>query len=189
MNLPNKITLARIMLIPIMVAVFYIDAIPYAPLWAAGIFAIASFTDFLDGYIARSRGLVTNMGKFLDPIADKVLVVVALFLLVDIEAVPAPFGAIGSSIIVARELIVSGFRQIAAANNVVIAADKSGKIKTCLQIAAILLLMVRAAFLGSEAVWFSVLSYIGYAVGCLAVLMTLYSGINYIVKNKQVLKS
>ena len=107
MNLPNKLTLMRVILIPFFLVMIYVDAIPLHFLWALVIFAAASLTDMLDGKIARARGLVTNFGKFLDPLADKVLV-----------------------IIIAREFMVSGLRLLAAEEGVVIAAGIWGKLKT-----------------------------------------------------------
>ena len=133
LNLPTKITLIRIALIPIMVIVYYLSMIPYRSLIAGIIFVVAAGTDFLDGYLARKNNQVTNLGKFLDPIADKVLIMTALFLLVESHTIPVIFGAVSGIIILARELIVTGFRQIAAANQVVIAADMTGKVKAVFQ--------------------------------------------------------
>ena len=134
MNLPNKITLARIFMIPLFVVIFYLPVIPYNYLIAAVVFVLAALTDALDGHIARSRNLVTNLGKFLDPIADKVLVSTAFILLLTEPSVfSAPFllfnGAISAetamritagvcvAVILARELIVSGFRMVAASSS------------------------------------------------------------------------
>ena len=145
MNLPNKITLTRICMIPVFVLFFFLDGVlPFARGIAAIVFVLAACTDFIDGHIARSRGLVTNLGKFLDPIADKVLVSTAMLLLLTIkESLFARTGewadglyvlmAVCICIIMARELIISAFRQIAAANGVVMAADKLGKFKTIFQ--------------------------------------------------------
>ena len=124
MNLPNKLTILRIIMIPIFVAVFYVTAIPYNFIISAGIFALAAFTDFLDGYIARKYNLVTSFGKFLDPIADKVLVSTALIVMLCPPAgvAIAPWHAsILVATILARELIVSGFRLVAAGKSIVIA--------------------------------------------------------------------
>ena len=160
MNLPNKLTLLRIFMIPVFVALFYINLIPYNFVLSAVVFALAALTDFLDGYIARKYDLVTDFGKFLDPIADKVLVSTALIIMLlpyaKIEILPW-YGAICVAIIMARELIVSGFRLIAAGKGQVIAADKSGKIKTFLTDIAIVVLLVSASFLES----FAVLNLIG----------------------------
>ena len=168
MNLPNKITLARIFMIPLFVVIFYLPVIPYNYLIAAVVFVLAALTDALDGHIARSRGLVTNLGKFLDPIADKVLVSTAFILLLTEPAVfSAPFllfnGAISAetamritagvcvAVILARELIVSGFRMVAAERKLVIAADKLGKIKTTCQDVSIAVLLASMSFLETKA--------------------------------------
>ena len=142
MNLPNKISLARIALIPVFIAFYYLTMIPHNYLYATIVFAVAAFTDFLDGYIARKYNLVTDLGKFLDPIADKVLVLTAMILMLTSVSIgplgggilPAVSGGVGISIILARELIVSSFRMVAASKKVVIAADKLGKIKTVSQV-------------------------------------------------------
>jgi len=195
MNLPNKITLSRICLIPVFVVVFYLDVIPCNYLIAAIVFLVAAFTDFLDGHIARSRNLVTDLGKFLDPIADKVLVSTALICLLTRPAVlewgvfssfGLTLGGIFVAVILARELIVSGFRMVAAGKHVVLAADMLGKSKTVFQDAAIALLLVASSFLDSE---FAVVClYIGWAFFAICTVLTILSGINYIVKNRSVLK-
>lgn len=191
MNLPNKITIFRIILIPFMVLVFYFDNIfkgfVYAGLLAAIIFIIAAVTDFLDGYIARKYNLITTIGKFLDPIADKVLVITALFLTIEAGLIAMPYGAIAASLIVSRELIISGFRQIAASNGTVIAADKTGKIKAVFQditMAMFLLLKTFNIILqGSLLNLYVIIAYISLTV---AVILTVWSGIEYLVKNKDV---
>ena len=182
-------------MIPIFVAVFFLNkVIPFAYGIAAIIFAVAAFTDFLDGYIARSKGLVTNLGKFLDPIADKVLVSTAMILLLTLKR--ELFGifddwayivtAICVCVIMARELIISAFRQIAAANKVVMAADTLGKIKTVFQDVAIFVLLLGAAF--EDATTMKVFFGIGFALFVIATALTVWSGIAYVVKNKKVLK-
>lgn len=195
MNLPNKITLTRIFMIPLFVVVFYLGRLtPWCYTGAAVIFAIAAFTDFLDGHIARSRGLVTNLGKFLDPIADKVLVSTALIVLLTSPGAftVSPFGAAGLiaagvcvSVILARELIVSGFRMVAAGRNLILAADKLGKIKTTTQDIAIILLLVCLSFSGTTG---RVIAYIGLVFFVVCTALTVLSGVNYLVKNKEVLK-
>ena len=203
MNLPNKITLARIFMIPLFVVIFYLPVIPYNYLIAAVVFVLAALTDALDGHIARSRGLVTNLGKFLDPIADKVLVSTAFILLLTEPAVfSAPFllfnGAISAetamritagvcvAVILARELIVSGFRMVAAERKLVIAADKLGKIKTTCQDVSIAVLLASMSFLDTTAGQIAAL--VGLVFFFLCTFFTVLSGINYIVKNIQVLK-
>lgn len=193
MNLPNKLSLIRICMIPVFVVVFYLEAIPYNEAVAAAIFAVAALTDFLDGYLARKNGLVTNLGKFLDPIADKVLVSTAFILMLTQEKIFGLFGygfyvagAVCVCLILARELIISAFRQIAAANGVVLAADMLGKIKTNFQDYCVVILIASAAFTGTAQ---TVLSVIGLSLFAIAVLFTVLSGVSYITKNPDVLKS
>ncbi len=185
MNLPNKLTILRLILIPVFTAVFFISAIPYNYLISAVIFALAAFTDFLDGYIARKYNLVTNLGKFLDPIADKVLVSTALIIMLVVDTILPFYGAIAVAIILARELIVSGFRMVAASKGMVLAADKSGKIKTVFQDLAILVLLVGADVMSGL---YSVVNIIGLAMLGVATLLTIVSGVEYLVKNRAVLK-
>ncbi len=189
MNLPNKLTILRLIMIPLFVATFYLTILPYNYLISAIIFVLAALTDFLDGYIARKYHLVTNLGKFLDPIADKVLVSTALIVMLipfDSEMAILPFyGAIAVAIILARELIVSGFRIVAASNGKVLAADKSGKIKTFVQDFAVLVLLVGADLMPGL---YSTLNVVGLCLLGLATLLTIYSGIECIVKNIDVLK-
>ncbi len=172
MNLPNRITLARICLIPVFVAVFYCGLLNEWCFFASAIvFLIAASTDAVDGHIARSRHLVTDLGKFLDPIADKVLVSTAFILLltVPLPFTVAPFEGCGMiiagicvAVILARELIVGGLRMIAAGKHIVLAADKLGKIKTTFQDIAIAMLLFSMTFLtigarAFEVQWVSVL--------------------------------
>ena len=138
MNLPNKLTLLRVILIPFFLLFMYID-FPFHYAVALVIFAAASITDALDGKIARKRGLVTNFGKFLDPIADKVLVIAALTVFVDLNDVN--MGAIPLIIITAREFMVSGLRLLAADSGVVVAAGIWGKLKTAFTMVAIVAIL------------------------------------------------
>ncbi len=197
MNLPNKITLTRIFMIPVFVLLFFLkNVLPFHYGIAAIVFALAACTDFIDGHIARSRGLVTNLGKFLDPIADKVLVSTAMILILTMQdslfallpEVSSPLytaTAICVCVIMARELIISAFRQIAAANGVVLAAEKLGKYKTTFQDIAIFVLIFSADFGGTFG---KVLACIGFALFAVATVLTVVSGISYVVKNKNVLK-
>ncbi len=195
MNLPNKITLTRIFMIPVFVLFFYLDVMNgWNYLVAAIVFVLAASTDALDGHIARSRGLVTNLGKFLDPIADKVLVSTALILLLtrgwafEVDFF-AGWGLIVAGIcvavILARELIVSGFRMIAAGRGIVLAADKLGKIKTVFQDLSIALILAGMAFVDSRGGEIVVI--IGIFCFFICTALTVVSGVNYIVRNKQVL--
>ena len=197
MNLPNKITLTRIFMIPIFVAIFFLDGIiPFAFGIAAIIFALAACTDFIDGHIARSRGLVTNLGKFLDPIADKVLVSTAMLLILTMkESLFNKFPvcsdalyiatAVCICVIMARELIISAFRQIAATRGLVMAADKLGKYKTTFQDISIFILIFSTSITAGVG---CILAMVGFALFAVATVLTVWSGISYVVKNKQVLK-
>ena len=208
MNLPNKITLTRIFMIPVFVVFFYLDVLDgWNYLIAAIIFLLAAATDALDGHIARSRGLVTNLGKFLDPIADKVLVSTALILLLTrMEAFSAPFllfaganaavvsgagyampvvAGVCVALILARELIVSGFRMVAAGRGLVLAADKLGKVKTTGQDAAIAFLLVGMSFMDVTAG--QTFGFVGLILFFASTVLTVLSGVNYVVKNRQVL--
>lgn len=193
MNLPNKLSLIRICMIPVFVVAFFLNAVPYNEAIAAAIFAVAALTDFLDGYLARKNGLVTNLGKFLDPIADKVLVSTAFILMLTRYEIFGLFGygfyvagAVCVCLILARELIISAFRQIAAANGVVLAADMLGKIKTNFQDYCVVILIASAAFTGTAQ---TVLSVIGLSLFAIAVLFTVLSGVSYVTKNPDVLKT
>ena len=136
MNLPNKITLVRMVMIPFFIAELLID-FPYHQPLAAALFISASLTDSLDGYLARSRNLVTDFGKFMDPLADKLLVCSALICFVQLGSVPAWMVII----IIAREFAITGLRSLAAADGIIIAASKWGKAKTISQMIAIILML------------------------------------------------
>lgn len=189
MNLPNKLTVLRVILIPVFVAAYFITALPYNYLIAAVVFVFAAFTDFLDGHIARKYGLVTDLGKFLDPVADKVLVASALIIMLVVpeggaEILPA-YAAIAVAVILARELIISGFRMVAASKGVVLAAAKSGKIKTFTQDTAICVLLAGAQF---QAGLYTATNIVGLAALGVAAVLTVISGTEAIVKNVSVLK-
>ncbi|MBQ5926551.1 MAG: CDP-diacylglycerol--glycerol-3-phosphate 3-phosphatidyltransferase [Clostridia bacterium] len=191
MNLPNKISIVRICMIPVFVLFFFLD-IPYNYLISAVVFMLAAFTDALDGHIARSRNLVTNLGKFLDPIADKVLVATAFVLMVVNPFIFGLFGAWGIIVgavciclILARELIISAFRQIAATAGIVLAAEKLGKYKTAFQDACVVVLLVSASLTGKAQ---EIVNIVGLVLFAIAVVLTVISGVSYVVKNKQVLK-
>ena len=205
MNLPNKITCVRLALIPLFVFFFLADFIPYGKLIAAVVFAIACFTDFLDGKIARSRGLVTNLGKFLDPIADKVLVMAGLICLIaspivpngGVDLVPTIFpiyvGIIAGIIILAREFIISAFRQVAATKNVVLAADMYGKVKAVFQFITLIYyflfaFMIEEFYFAIAGTAMTILSVVGYVLLAITVVMTIVSAAKYIANNIKVLK-
>lgn len=204
MNLPNKLTISRMVMIPVFILFFYLQFTAHYFV-ALAVFAVASLTDLFDGKIARKYHLVTNLGKFLDPIADKVLVLSALVVLLTIPQIFTLYlggwalivAGCGIAIILAREIIVSGFRLVAVDAGIVIAADKIGKYKTVTQDIAVVVLLISAALIelyGAnyqvEALYTlsKVVNYIGLAFFALSVILTIISGINYIVKNKEVLK-
>lgn len=192
MNLPTKLTVLRIIMIPIFTAVYFLTVIPCNYVISAVIFALAAFTDFLDGKIARKYNLVTDLGKFLDPIADKVLVSTALIIMlvsnVSLSIILPWYASIGVAIILARELIVSGFRMVAASKNRVIAADKSGKIKTFVQDIAIFVLLVSADVLSLSKLAFDIVNITGQVLFWVSVLLTIISGAECLIKNADVLK-
>lgn len=172
MNTPNKLTLMRTLMVPIFIIFMYLD-FNNSRIIATIIFALASFTDFLDGYLARRDNLVTNFGKFADPLADKILVCSAMIMLVSSGEMPA-WAVI---IIIAREFTITGFRIIAASENITIAASPLGKFKTVTQLISNILLLT-----GIES-----LSPAGMAIFYLAVVFTVISGADYLIKNKKVL--
>ena len=175
MNLPNKLTVLRILMIPFFVVFMLTDlGGEYGKYIALAIFVIASLTDLLDGKIARKRNLVTNFGKFMDPLADKLLVCSALICLVEMNRLAAWMVIV----IIAREFIISGFRLIASDNGVVIAASYWGKFKTTFQMIMIILLILDLG--GSFAVVETVVTWI-------ALILTVVSLIDYLVKNKGIL--
>lgn len=146
MNLPNKLTCLRVLLIPVFLIFLYISAIPYHFLLALLVFAAASITDALDGKIARARGLVTNFGKFLDPLADKVLVLTALLAFVELDEIR--MSAIPVMIIAAREFMVSGLRMLTASEGIVVAAGIWGKLKTAFTMVTIVAVLIYCSLTG-----------------------------------------
>ncbi len=189
MNLPTKITVARLVLIPIFILSYCLQSVwKYAFIFTWLIFMVASLTDYVDGHLARKYNLVTNLGKFLDPIADKVLVVAGLFVIVDGGYLPIAYLAmICSVLIMARELIIGLFRQMAALRNFVLAADKLGKIKTASTMFGMSFILFSPPVMSSQYVVFKVFSWIGTVIFVFATVMTIVSGLNYILKNKAIL--
>lgn len=196
MNLPNKLTLSRVILIPFFIAAFYA---PFTCHYfvALGIFAIASITDFFDGKIARKRNLVTDLGKFLDPIADKVLVTSAIVVMVaDPNAnvftsvlgnmLGLMLGGIGVVIIIARELVVSSLRMMAAKQGKVLAAEYIGKVKTFFtDVTLVVVLLASGLYEFSDTAGriTAIIALVGFGI---SVLLTIISGVSYLVKNKEV---
>lgn len=192
MNLPNKLTLLRILLVPLFLLFITVKDIPYGTFIATFIFIIASITDQLDGHIARSRNQITTFGKFMDPLADKLLVTSALIALVELKII-AGWAAV---IIIAREFAVSGLRTIAAAEGKVIAASVWGKVKTVVQIAAIITSLLRVNIESSETLlsYFSnsdfmmdMISFLPKVIMLLAIIITIISGVDYFAKNKKII--
>ena len=192
MNLANKLTILRMLLIPFFLIFMAIKDMPYGKIIAIAIFILASITDKLDGYIARSRNQVTRFGKFMDPLADKLLVTAALISLVGYHIIPTWV----AMIIIAREFAVTGLRAVAAAEGIVIAASPWGKAKTVTQIVAIILALINLDY---NHISFGLLRSFLYhphrilnlatdIAMAIAIIMTLISGIDYFVKNKEVLK-
>lgn len=171
LNLPNTITLARISVVPFL---FFLLMSP-GPFWSlvlAALFVIASITDLLDGFIARKYNLITTMGKFLDPLADKLIVNTAMILMI-------PIGRIDAWIVVMiimRDLIVDGIRSIASSEGIYIQASVLGKQKTLAQIIAVTALMIHYPFFGLDA------HFVGTVILYVALLLTIYSGLDYFVK-------
>ncbi len=174
MNLPNKLTMFRVILIPFFVVFMLVDITAVDKWIALGIFIVASLTDLLDGKIARKYNLVTNFGKFMDPLADKLLVCSALICLVTLAKIPAWIVIV----IIAREFIISGFRLVASDNGVVIAASYWGKFKTTFQMVMICLMIVDI----------QALHILTDVVMWVALILTVVSLIDYLVKNKDVMK-
>lgn len=190
MNLANRITIARIFLIPVILLFLLVrfdfgsftiggQTTTVSEIVAALIFIVAAATDGLDGYVARKRKMVTNFGKFLDPLADKLLVTAALVSLVEMHRI----GAIAAIIIIFREFVISGLRTIAASEGVILAASKLGKLKTALQIIAISSLILNNFPFSYVRIPFD--DFMVY----LAVFVTIWSGIDYLWKNKHVIYS
>ena len=177
MNLANKITIFRVFLVPLFMIVLYSNT-SYSTYVAAGIFIFASLTDTLDGYIARSRNMITDFGKFIDPLADKVLVSAALISLVELGKVPGWVVVI----IIAREFTITGFRVIAASSGITIAASSLGKIKTITQLVAIIMLLTNNYPFNKLNIPLDIIMLY------ISLFFTVLSGVEYIYKNKTVLK-
>lgn len=176
MNLPNLLSLSRVFLAPLVMVILTMRTqfgnllgLPLGDVMAVLVFIIASITDAADGYIARKRGIVTNLGKFIDPLADKILVTAVLVSLVELQRLPAWIVVV----IVSREFIVTGLRMVAAAEGIVIAASKGGKAKTVSQIVAIAMMILNVP----GGIW----------VMWLAMVLTVWSGMDYLIKGKELL--
>ena len=181
-NLPNMLSLLRVFLAPLVLIFLTLKisspihafeslgiSVSYGDILAGVVFILAALTDTADGYIARKKGMVTNLGKFIDPLADKILVIAALISLVELQRLPAWIVVV----IISRDFIVTGVRMAAAAEGIVIAASKGGKVKTVSQIIALCLLIFNLPG-GMAAMW-------------LALFLTVWSGMNYLIKGKGLL--
>lgn len=175
MNLPNKLTLLRVVLIPVFVVLLLLEGGQNYTLRIAAliVFCIASFTDFLDGQIARRNNLVTNFGKFMDPLADKLLVCSALICMIELGQLPSWYVIT----VIAREFIISGFRLVAADNGIVIAASWWGKFKTTFQMLTVILLILNIPALHT----------VTMIIAGIAFVLTLVSLLDYIAKNYKVI--
>ena len=176
MNLPNKLSILRVICIPLVVILLSLSA-PWCRWAAAAVFAFASFTDFLDGHIARKNNLVTDFGKFIDPVADKLLVLSTLIMFVQLQLLPAWIVIL----ILARELSVDGLRLVAMTQGQVIAAGPLGKIKTVSQMILILLILVLRIPVFSFTV--------GIILGIWVCVITLWSGLDYFYRNRKTLST
>ena len=175
MNLANKLTLARVIMIPVFLVVLFCMAEPMNRYLAVLIFIVASLTDFLDGYIARKYHMVSNFGKFMDPLADKILVMAAMVSMVAL-------GDLASWVVIvilAREFAITGFRTLAVEANIVMAASWWGKVKTTVQMIMIPIVLLNLPF--------AFMPVLETALVYLSVFFTVFSGADYIIKNKQVL--
>ena len=195
MNLPNKLSLLRICMVPLFVVAYFL---PYK--WGAfvavALFILAAATDFLDGYIARKYNMVTDLGKLLDPIADKVLVCAALFCVVATNPLQlsgytwaATFGvillAVGGTVIISRELLISAVRMIAASKGVVVQANMFGKIKTVFQDVSLPMLILLAG-VSTNSVFWTIWWWAAVLLFAVAVAFTIASGVIYLKQNKKV---
>ena len=199
MNLPNKLTVLRVILIPVFIVFLMGEVAGDASCWIAlGVFCIASVTDCLDGMIARKYNLITNFGKFMDPLADKLLVSSALICFIELGLLPSWFVIV----IISREFIISGFRLVASDNGLVIAASFWGKIKTVFQMAMTIFFIVLYGIKPACYLWdnfmlvdysggilkVSVLTVIATALAWISLILTVISLIDYIIKNKDIMK-
>ncbi|MCH5266777.1 MAG: CDP-diacylglycerol--glycerol-3-phosphate 3-phosphatidyltransferase [Lachnospiraceae bacterium] len=175
MNLPNKITMLRVIMIPFFVAFMLVPGIPFGKYIAVGIFILASLTDTLDGYLARKYNLISNFGKFMDPLADKLLVSSALICFVALHTMPAWVVII----IISREFIISGFRLVASDAGVVIAASWWGKVKTVVQMVMSVVLILNFDI--------SVFHILEQVLIYSALVLTVVSLVDYLVKNWKVM--
>jgi len=186
LNLPNSLTMLRIAAIPLMAALLMSPTIT-SGFWAAAVFALASITDWLDGYLARRMGIVTVFGKFLDPIADKLIVMAALIMILPFGRVPAWMVLV----ILGREIIITGLRGIASSEGIVIPASDLGKFKTIFQIVAILGLLLHFKYNWFFGIQHPLLQVDMHNVGMfylwIATILTVWSGLDYLARFAKVI--
>ena len=198
MNLPNKITLFRIIMLPVFLAtgILALYGIPYMYFVSIALFVIAAVSDYFDGHIARKYNLVTNLGKFMDPIADKLLCTTGFLLLIvginSTPIIPAPYGFIAFFLMLLRDYAITGLRQIAQLKGSIIAADKLGKIKANFQYVTIVMGFLIGGLNQFEIIANHIVmvyvNWVFYAVVAITTLLVLISGIMYLVKNRHVFK-
>lgn len=188
LNLPNALTVLRLILVPVFILLL-VSGAPSARWWALAVFMVAAYTDRLDGRIARARGLVTDFGKIVDPIADKALTLGAFIML----SIAHPWLWLVTVPVAIRELGITWWRADLLKRGVVVAANKGGKLKTVLQILAIWLLLIPWDLIGASEFPLGLVAKIGFALGCaaavLALIVTLWSGWVYIAEGRRLQKS
>lgn len=191
MNLPNQLTVARFFLSFLFVALLSIEGVELTKTAALVVFVVAAITDFLDGYLARKHQLITNFGKLMDPLADKILMCAGFVLLTRLELIPAWMVVV----ILSREFLVTGLRLLASAEGVVLAAENLGKYKTIFQIVTIIYFLI---YLAAQDPWLEFLQpmfnafflgpeYLGMLLNWISLILTLWSGCSYAWKNRNLL--
>ena len=190
MNLPNKLSILRICFIPFVMFFYLQNFWQWGKIVAVVLFVLAVLTDTLDGYIARKYNMVTDLGKLLDTNADKILVLSALLLIICDNTLPSPYGVIVATIIIGRDMVISAFRQIAATKNFVMAADKLGKIKAIFTDISMIMFMLLAYFyqIQLSASFTNIFAICCYVMIGISVVLTIWSMLNYMIKNRKVLK-
>jgi len=185
LNWANRITLLRVLLIPVLVGALLARLPNWGPIWAAGLFSLLAATDAVDGYLARSRNEVTTFGKLIDPLADKLLVTAALVVLVELDTLPAAVALV----IISREFIVTGLRMVAVVEGKVIAAGGFGKAKTFFQVVAVTAFIMKdsqpVTSLGAP--WTEVAQWVSWAVMIVALALTVYSMVGYFYHARDVI--
>ena len=188
MNLPNKLTLSRVILVPVFVVLLMCPFVPFGNLWALLVFAVASVTDLLDGKIARKYNLVTNFGKFMDPLADKLLVCSALICLISAGSVSIHVPTWIVLIIIGREFIISGFRLVASDNGLVIAANMWGKVKTAVTMVMICFVVADLGNLFGISSFANIYYWFCQVLIYASLLLTVISLVVYLYDNRSVIK-